>query len=50
MKNYYMTQQSLLYPNNLKTFICKILCTTKFIAALFKVAESWKQVKYFFDR
>ena len=34
-----------LYLKNLKTFICKGVCTPMFIAALFKVAKIWKQQK-----
>ena len=30
----------------LKTFICKDVCISMFIAALFTVAKTWKQPKY----
>ena len=33
------------YQKNLKTFICKEVCSPIFIAALFMMAEAWKQLK-----
>ena len=32
-----------IYSPNLKTFICKDICTSMFIAVLFTVAKTWKQ-------
>lgn len=34
-----------IYPPNLKTFMCKDICTPMFIAALVMVAKAWKQLK-----
>ena len=39
-----MIQQSL-YPKALKTHIQNEICTPVFIAALFTVARTWKQLK-----
>ena len=33
------------YPKNMKTLIGKDICTPMFIAALFTIAEIWKQPK-----
>ena len=35
-----------IYPENLKIFICKDVCTSMFSAALFTVAQTWKQPQY----
>ena len=46
--NYHMIQQSLFWvftQKNLKTFIRKDICIPMFIAALFMVARTWKQLK-----
>ena len=32
--------------NNVEAFICKKICTSMFIAALFVVAKTWKQPKF----
>ena len=32
-----------IYPKELKTYICTKTCTQVFIAALFTIAQSWKQ-------
>lgn len=37
------------YPKYLKTFICKVICTTMLLAALFLVAKTWKQPKLLDD-
>ena len=34
-----------IYPKELKTFICKDICTPMFTAALFMVAKTWEQQK-----
>ena len=43
-----MTQQLFFWVSThpkLKTFICKDICTPRFIATLFTVAKTWKQPK-----
>ena len=34
-----------LYPEKIETFICKDLCILMFIAALFTLANTWKELK-----
>ena len=34
-----------IYPKNMKTQMCKDICTPMFIAALFTIANTWKQPK-----
>ena len=36
-----------IYPQNLKTFMCKDICIPMFTAALFTVAKTWKQQNVF---
>ena len=35
-----------IYPNELKTYVHPKLCTQIFIAALFIIAQIWKQLRY----